>query len=112
MDDRIKKYLYDILNSIDAIDEYLNHRRDFNDFKRKVIKRAIEREFEIIGEAIKRILLIDADVEISHSKRIIGLRNHISHAYDSVLDEILWGIIVRHLPLLESEVKTLLEHDE
>ena len=109
MDDRITKYLEDIKRSIQSIHDYLGDKRDFNEFQgNKLLKRGIEREFEIIGEAMNRILKIEPEINIKHAKRIVGLRNHIIHAYDSVLDEILWGIIVNHLPKLQEEVKRLL----
>ncbi len=53
----IQKYLYDIKTSIDSINDYLGDNRDFNAYKsNKLLKRAIERELEIIGEAARRIL--------------------------------------------------------
>jgi len=110
MDERVVKYLEDIKRSIESIHDYLGNKRDFNEFHgNKLLKRGIEREFEIIGEAMNRILKIEPEININHAKRIVGLRNHIIHAYDSVLDEILWGIIVNHVPKLEKEVKVLLD---
>lgn len=53
----IKKYLYDIKVSIDSIFEYLGDKRDFNEYlQNKLLRRAVEREIEIIGEATNRIL--------------------------------------------------------
>lgn len=110
MDDRVKKYLSDIQSSILAIDSYLNQERNFEFFKNnQLVKRAVEREFEIIGEAMNRILKVDPTIKIENSKRIVGLRNHIIHAYDSVLEEIIWGIVMNHLPRLEEEVNALLQ---
>ena len=56
---RIEKYLYDIKESINSIEEYLEDNRDFFGYrKNKLLRRGIERELEIIGEAINRLLII------------------------------------------------------
>jgi uncharacterized protein with HEPN domain len=109
MPHRIEKYLYDIKESIDSIDEYLGDKRDFFEYKRnKLLRRAVERELEIIGEAINRILEIDPDIEISKARRIVDLRNWVIHGYDKVDDTIIWGIISRDLPQLKKQVDKLL----
>lgn len=73
-----------------------------------ILKRAIERNLEIIGEAINRILKFNKDIPISNAKNIIGLRNQIIHSYDNISDEYLWGVIVKHLPVLKSEILVLI----
>lgn len=110
MKDKVKKYLLDISNSINSIYEYLGEKRDFIEYKRnKLLRRAIEREFEIIGEAVNRILKEDKSVQMKNAGNIIGLRNFVIHSYDSVDDTIIWGIIINHLPKLKTEVEDLLE---
>ncbi|MCX6273553.1 MAG: DUF86 domain-containing protein [Bacteroidetes bacterium] len=52
-----------------------------------LLKRAIERDLEIIGEAVNRILKTDPDFPLDSARRIVGLRNQIIHAYDSISDE-------------------------
>jgi uncharacterized protein with HEPN domain len=74
-----------------------------------LLKRAIERNLEIIGEAMSRILKEDPDVLIENSKRIISLRNQIIHGYDSVSDESIWGIINLHIPKLKTEIDFLIQ---
>ncbi len=71
------------------------------------MQRAIERELEIIGEAVRKIIELHPDFEISSSKKIIGLRNIISHAYDSIEPELIWGIIQRDIPKLSDEIQKL-----
>ncbi len=110
MNVEIKKYLLDILNSIESIEEYLGSNRNFKDYlQNKMLKRAVERELEIIGEAMNRILKIDEGIAISGKVQVIGLRNRIIHGYDKVDDEIVWGTISRHLPILKTEIVQLLE---
>ena len=56
MEHKIKKFLFDIKESIKSIESYLGDKRDFNVYQsNKMLRRAIEREFEIIGEAMTRI---------------------------------------------------------
>lgn len=105
----IKKYLFDIRESIESIEKYLGDKRDFNVYLAdKMLRRAIEREFEIIGEAMSRIEKLDSSVEISSKRQIISMRNRVIHGYDKIDNEIVWGIIVRHLPTLKIEIENLL----
>jgi uncharacterized protein with HEPN domain len=83
--------------------------KNFKDFQKDLkTKRAVERNIEIIGEAMSRILKVDPTIKISHTRKIVDTRNRIIHGYDSVSEDILWGIIVKNLPDLENEVKELL----
>ena len=110
MPDEIKKLLFDIKTSIESIEEYLGEERDFLKYQsNKMLKRAVEREFEIIGEAMSRIDKIDSDINISSKHQIIGMRNRVIHGYDRIDDGIIWGTIIRHLPILKKEVNDLLE---
>lgn len=74
----------------------------------KLLRRAVEREFEIIGEATNRILRIDKEFPLKNAGRIISLRNYVIHGYDKVDNVIIWGIISRDLPELRKEVANLL----
>lgn len=110
MQHNIKKYLFDIKVSIDSIYEYLGNERNFDKYlENKLLRRAIERELEIIGEATNKILKIDPNVEITDSRRIVDLRNWIIHGYDKVDDIIIWGIISKDIPKLEKQIKKLLD---
>ena len=110
MDKGIKKYLFDIQESVASIHKYLGDKRDFNDYLAdKMMRRAIEREFEIIGEAMSRIEKLDPLIEISSKRRIIGMRNRVIHGHDKIDNEIVWGTIVRHLPTLKTEIDSLLK---
>lgn len=114
MDERILKWLYDIKLSIEEIELYFEG-KEFNFFeyrKNTMLKRAVERDLEIIGEAVNRILKKDPDFEnkISEAKSIIGLRNQVIHAYDNISDENIWSILINHLPKLKSEVNSLIDN--
>ena len=73
----------------------------------KMLRRAVEREFEIIGEAMSRIEKLDSTIEISSKRQIISMRNRVIHGYDKIDNEIIWGTIVRHLPTLKLEIDKL-----
>jgi uncharacterized protein with HEPN domain len=106
----IQKYLFDIKTSIDSINDYLGDNRDFSTYKtNKLLKRAIERELEIIGEAAGRILKIDSSFPVEDARKIVDLRNWVIHGYDIIDDVIIWGIISKHLPVLKNQVAVLLE---
>ena len=111
MDERILKWLYDIKGAIIEIDKYFEENpKDFNKYKSNtILKRAIERDLEIIGEAINRIITRDPDFPIDNAKRIIGLRNQIIHAYDNISDENIWAIITKHIPGLKVEINKLID---
>jgi uncharacterized protein with HEPN domain len=106
MNERVLKCLYDIKLSIDEIDSFfIGQPKRFDYYSKNILlKRAIERNLEIIGEAISRILKEEPEFPIEHAKRIIGLRNQIIHGYDNVSDENIWGIIINHIPKLKQEV--------
>jgi len=64
--------------------------KDFNLFQHdKKTRRAIERNIEIIGEAINRTLKLRPDIEIINARKIVDTRNRIIHGYDSVSADIL-----------------------
>ena len=75
-----------------------------------MLRRAVERDLEIIGEAINRVITRDPTFlsEISNAKAIIGLRNQVIHGYDNVSDENIWSILINHLPKLRGEINTLI----
>ncbi len=110
MKHEIKKNLYDVNVSINSIFEYLGDKRDFTEYlNNKLLRRAIEREIEIIGEAINRALKQDPELQIENARRIVDARNWVIHGYDKVDDVIIWGIVVNHLPKLQQEIQKYLQ---
>ena len=108
MDKYVYIYLFDILNSIDEINEYIANNRTYEHYcNNKILQRAIERNLEIIGEAMNRILKIDENISIQDVKKIIDTRNKIIHGYNQVDNIIIWGIVIKYLPILKSEVEKL-----
>ncbi|MBU0697126.1 MAG: DUF86 domain-containing protein [Bacteroidetes bacterium] len=108
MDEKILKWLFDIKLSLDEIDSYFEQEdKIFKNYKENLmLKRAVERNLEIIGEAVNRILKRNPSFseKITHAKAIISLRNQVIHAYDNISDENIWSILINHLPKLKSEI--------
>jgi uncharacterized protein with HEPN domain len=99
--ERITSSLFDIRNSIDAIYEYLGPKRNFKAYMAsRQLRRAVERELEIIGEAAKRIKKADPDFPLENARKAIDLRNWVSHGYDKISDDTIWVVVVKHLPRL------------
>ena len=112
MDNEIKTWLYDILQSIIEIESYFEDRpKKIEDYSKDIkTKRAIERDIEIIGEAVNRVLKRDNNFEIANAQKIIGVRNRIAHGYDKISDDLIWSIVINHLPKLKSEIQIMLDN--
>ena len=107
----IKVWLYDISQAIDRIDSFFSDRPKLyaefiKDFRTKY---AVERNIEIIGEAMNRLLKQNETIQITNARKIVDARNQISHGYDRISDETIWGIVINHLPILKTEVENLLK---
>lgn len=106
MTDKERKYLSDVLNSVDHILSFTNELESFDQYKRNfLIKGAVERHLAIIGEAINKFLKESSENDLSNSKQIVSLRNRLIHSYDNVDDRIIWTIVRRHLNPLKAEIK-------
>lgn len=107
----IRKRLSDIKSSIEAINGFLERcPRRFDTFcADDMFRAAVLYHIAIIGEAVNQILKLDPQISISSARKIVNARNYIIHGYDSLDNEILWGIVIRHIPKLEEEVTVLLD---
>ena len=110
MDVKIQTWLLDIHQAIDEFFEFIGEKIDFKKYQSDLkTKKATERNLEIIGEAVTRILKLDPNFKIENARNIIGTRNRIIHSYDNISDEIIWTIISRELPKLKIEISKMLE---
>ncbi len=75
-----------------------------------MLQQAVERNLEIIGEAMSNILKIDSEIHITDARKMVDARNKIIHSYDQVLPSLIWNIIINHLPQLKQEVQFLLNN--
>lgn len=101
-----KKLVHDLDQAVELIISFVTGKQ-LADYKGDALLRsAVERQFEIIGEALNRLRGADPDVlaRISDYERIIGFRNVLEHGYDIVSDEIVWDIVEAKLPTLRLEI--------
>lgn len=112
MSDEVKKCLQDVIDAINSIDEYLGEKRSFIYYEQnKQLRRSIEREIEIAGEAMNRVIKFDENLKIENGKNLINIRNRIIHAYDAIDNAIIWNIIQRHLQPLKIELQKLMNDE-
>ena len=105
-----KKLLEDIRQACEEILVFTDG-KTFQDYKQdRLLRSGVERQFEIIGEALNRLVKTDPDVvnQVSYYKRIISFRNILIHGYDLVEDAVVWDVVAEDLPLLHSQVVKLL----
>ncbi len=109
MDREILKYLYDIQECINNIDSYIGAEKVFATYEgNPMLQDAVERNIATIGEAMNRALKLDPDLSISFARRIVGTRNRLIHGYDDIDNIEVWNIIVNNLPVLKTEIESLL----
>lgn len=110
MDDAARKYSEDILQAISEIEMAEEHfGRQYEVFENDVIfRKFVERNIEIIGEAMNRILKIDPRIDISSARKIVDTRNYVIHAYDSLKPDILWAITCdKNIDLSDNNLRLL-----
>ncbi len=109
MKPEVLAWLLDIERSIIEIYDFLPQERNFFLFEKDLkTRKAVERNLEIIGEALNRILKEEPQITITDSCKIVDTRNRIIHGYDTVTADILWLIVSKNLPVLLKEVRSLL----
>ncbi len=110
MPPEISACLYDVLTAIEEVEIFIA-KADYEVFlSNRLLQTALEREFEIIGEALNRILRFDEAYlsGIHDYMRIIGFRNVIAHGYDTIKYEILWDAATKKITRLKKDVTLLL----
>ena len=109
MNAKALKYLLDIESILKEIDQIkLRVGNNFNTYRKDfIIKNAVEVDLEIIGEAVKKLTEQNSTLELSSAKKIIGLRNMMSHIYDSIEDKLIWVILQKDIPILKKEIEKI-----
>jgi uncharacterized protein with HEPN domain len=105
-----RKYIYDIQKAAAQLTAFTAAKR-FSDYERDAMLRsAVERQFEIVGEALAQLARIDPELvsRFSEHRRIIAFRNILIHGYAQVDDRLVWDIVRTKLPKLLEEVGALL----
>ena len=101
-----KKYLSDIKRAIALIRAFVVETKSYSDYTNDLKTQSA---VEIIGEALNQYDKLPERIPLNHTRQIVGFRNRIIHAYDSLDDTLVWAIIVNHLSPLEDEVDSLLK---
>jgi uncharacterized protein with HEPN domain len=105
-----RKLLEDVRRAAELITRFVAARELADYASDPLLRSAVERQFEIIGEALNRLSRTDPPVadQITYTSRIIAFRNILIHGYDLVDHEVVWDVIETHLPVLRRQVETLL----
>ena len=107
----VPKLLFDMRNAAQRIARFTAG-KTFEDYVAdELLRSAVERQFEIIGEAMTRLIKLDTATaqRITDHRKIAGFRNALIHGYDSIDDATSWGIVANKLPLLQTELGQLLD---
>ena len=112
MDEYSRKYLMDVQAACEEVESFFTGKMVFAEFQTDILRqRAVERNVEIMGEAINQLVKHDPTIVLENARAIIGTRNRIIHAYDNVTPEFLWSLIINHIPKLHRDVEALLREE-
>ena len=103
----INKLLIDIRIACEEITDFCSGKSFEAFLEDRLLQLALEREFEIIGEALVRLERLDEaklSQRIPEYRKIIGFRNLVAHGYDTIDDAALWDFANNHVPELLSKV--------
>jgi uncharacterized protein with HEPN domain len=105
-----KKYLYDMQQAATLLTDFTSA-KSFDDYRGDpMLKSAVERQFEIIGEALAKLAKLDQALatRLTDHRRIIAFRNILIHGYADVDDRLVWDVVETKLPVLRREIDALL----
>jgi len=107
----IRKYLFDMKAAADLIRRFTEKKTLEDYLADPMLRAAVERQFEIIGEALNQSTRVDGSLSerITDSARIVAFRNRLIHGYSAVSDQVVWGVVTSSLPRLSEEIDKLLE---
>ena len=106
-----RKYLFDIWRAVELLADFTAG-KSFADYEQEAMLRAaVERQFEIVGEATSQLAKLDRRiaVRISEYRRIVAFRNILIHGYADVDDRLVWDVVETKLPALRRDVEALLQ---
>ncbi len=110
MNNQIRKRLYDAIQACLAVEQFTAGAA-FDDYMANAMMRsAVERQIEIIGEALNQALQADSSLDeaLPDAYKIVGMRNRIIHGYDSVDDMIVWDVVQTKILVLRQQLQQLL----
>lgn len=107
----VAKYLFDVQSAATTLASFVSG-RDWQDYQQEAMLRAaVERQFEIIGEALSQLGRRDLALlsRIDDHAKIIAFRNILIHGYADVDDALVWDIVQTRLETLRRQVDSLLQ---
>ncbi len=103
-----RKLLPDVTLSCNEITDFIDS-KSFQEFQEnRMLQLAIEREFEIIGEALYRLAINEEETlarRIPEYRKIIDFRNIIAHGYDTIDEAAMWDFVKNRVPELLEKVE-------
>lgn len=111
---RVMKLLEDVRHSISRIEGYIEGKAPSDYLADSMLRDAIERRFEIIGEALRQLRQAAPDIaeRIPDLDAIVGFRNLIAHQYDDLRDAQVWETIARDVPALAARIRLLMDEEQ
>lgn len=101
-------YLFDIVQAVEAIEEFTQNQTFETYSQSRLLVSAVERQLSIVGEAMTQLLKHEPNAPISSAKQIIGFRNILIHNYARVSQAVIWKIVQEDLPVLKAETTAFL----
>ena len=103
-------YLWDALRAAEAVQSFLRGRTFETFVEDDLLRSAVERQLEIIGEALSRLAKVDPQIadNVAELRRIIAFRNILVHGYAAIDYDTVWRLIEDKLPELQSNLTMLL----
>jgi uncharacterized protein with HEPN domain len=110
----VRVLLHDMLRAADAIIEFTEDRSFEQYCEDLMFRSAVERQFEILGEAMSRALRVEPVIEheLVGARTLVDFRDVIAHGYDRLSDRTVWDVVITHLPGLRERVAALLARGE
>jgi len=100
-----------VWEAAERINRFTSDRSFDDDLRDEMLRAAVERQFEIIGEALSQLSKSDPESakRIPDLARIVAFRNILIHGYATVDDRLVWGVLESQLPALRQAVEALLD---
>jgi uncharacterized protein with HEPN domain len=110
MPPEVAKLLFDMKRAAERIERFAAGKSYEDYVTDDLLRSGVERQFEIIGEAMTRLVKVDRTTaeRITDYRKIAGFRNAMIHGYDHIDDTISWGVVTLKLPVLKHELDALL----
>ncbi|WP_417545267.1 DUF86 domain-containing protein [Marinobacter sp.] len=105
------KYVFDIKSAAEKVQRFVAAKTEADYMADELLQSAVERQFEIIGEAMSKLHKTDSDMaeSIADYRKMIAFRNVLIHGYATIEPLIVWGVIESSLENLIEQVTAILE---